>query len=103
MSDYEMMCFQIITSVGSAKSYYLEAINEAKKGNFEKSEILIEDGEKDFLEGHKVHTELVQRDARGEDVKLTLILMHAEDQLMTADSFKILAKEFIEIYKRIGK
>ena len=32
-----------------------------------------------------------------------LILMHAEDQLMSAETFRIMAEEFIEVYKKIEK
>ena len=32
---------------------------------------------------------------------LLVILMHAEDQLMSAEGFKIIANEFIDIYKRM--
>ena len=31
-----------------------------------------------------------------------MILMHAEDQLMSAEAFRILADEFIALYKKIG-
>lgn len=31
-----------------------------------------------------------------------MILMHAEDQLMSAEAFRILADEFIELYKKIN-
>ena len=32
-----------------------------------------------------------------------MLLMHAEDQLMSAESFRILAEEFIELYKRMDE
>ena len=32
-----------------------------------------------------------------------MLLMHAEDQLMSAESFRILADEFIVLYKRIDE
>ncbi|MBQ1914169.1 MAG: PTS lactose/cellobiose transporter subunit IIA, partial [Selenomonadaceae bacterium] len=32
---------------------------------------------------------------------LPLLIIHAEDQLMSAEAFKILAQEFIDVYKRV--
>ncbi|MFR6523911.1 MAG: PTS lactose/cellobiose transporter subunit IIA, partial [Lachnospiraceae bacterium] len=32
-----------------------------------------------------------------------MLLMHAEDQLMSAEAFRILADEFITLYKRIDE
>ena len=29
--------------------------------------------------------------------------MHAEDQLMSAETFRIMAEEFIEVYKKMEK
>lgn len=101
MEKLEMICFQIISNVGTARSHYINAIHEAKKGNFEEAYKLIEKGTDIFTEGHKVHAQLIQEEAGGNDIQINLLLIHAEDQLMAADSFKILAKEFIELYKEM--
>ena len=37
MEGLELQCFQIISAVGMARSSYIEAIQEAKKGNFEEA------------------------------------------------------------------
>lgn len=99
MEGLELISFKIISAVGEARSCYIEAIREAKKGNFEKADALIEEGAKVFIEGHHAHAELIQQEANGEPVVPTLMLMHAEDQLMSADGFKIIAQEFIDVYK----
>ena len=101
MEELEMMCFQIITNVGSAKSSYIEAIQFAKQGDYEKAFDSIKEGNEMFKEGHKAHAELITMEASGKPVQVSLILMHAEDQLMNADSFKIIAIEMIDLYKKI--
>ena len=35
--------------------------------------------------------------------ELNLILVHAEDQMMSAESFRIIAEEFIAVYKRLSE
>ena len=34
---------------------------------------------------------------------MTLLLTHAEDQLMSAEAFGILSREFVDLYKEIKK
>lgn len=95
--------FQIIAAVGNARSLYIEAIQAAKVGDFEKAAELVAEGEQSFLIGHEAHTALVQAEAKGDPTSMTLMLTHAEDQLMSAEAFGILAGEFIEVYRRMGR
>lgn len=97
-----MVAFQIISNVGEARSLYIEAIQFAKQKDFEKAEELIQKGEVAFLNGHRAHGELIQKEAAGEAANMTLLMTHAEDQLMSAEAFGILSKEFVEVYKRLG-
>ncbi|NWN96299.1 MAG: PTS lactose/cellobiose transporter subunit IIA [Bacillus sp. (in: Bacteria)] len=99
MDDLELACFNIISFVGSAKSSYIEAIQYAKKGDFEQAETLMEKGVEMFQKGHKSHAELIQKEASGNKTTMTLLLVHAEDQLMAAESFRTIAQEFIDVYK----
>ncbi len=53
-----------------------------------------------FDEGHDAHAQLIQQEAAGEKTELSIILMHAEDQLMSAEGFSIIAEEFIQVCKK---
>ena len=86
-----------------ARSLFIEAIQEAKAGNFEAAEQKINEGNENFTTGHHAHAQLIQQEASGEVTQMTLLLTHAEDQLMSAEAFKILAQEFIDLYKEIKK
>lgn len=101
MDEKELIIFKIISAVGTARSMYIEAIQLAKTGDFEGAENLISEGEKAFVEGHHAHVELIQKEATGEKTDVSLILVHAEDQLMSAEGFKIIAEELIDVYKNI--
>lgn len=103
MEEIELASFQIISAVGEARSLYIEAIQEAKIGNFKSALEKIEEGKKMFEEGHNAHLGLIQKESNGEEVIPKLILLHAEDQLMSAEGFKIIAEEFIDVYKSIKK
>lgn len=102
MENNELICFQIISAVGSAKSMYLEAMVEAKNGDFEKAASLIEEGLDMFKNGHHYHAKLIQQEASGEKTDINLLLVHAEDQMMSAETIKIMAEEFISLYKKLA-
>lgn len=105
MEDFETILFQIISFVGSARSSYIEAIEQARHGDFEKAEELVKSGKDQFNEGHHAHMKLIQKSAAGEleAGNCQMLLMHAEDQLMSAEAFGILAEEFMELYKILHK
>lgn len=102
MEGLELTAFQIISAVGTARSCYIEAIAEAKKGHFADAEKLIADGDESFNDGHDVHLALLTQEAQdGAGSTLSMLILHAEDQLMSAEGFKTIAIEFIDAYRRI--
>lgn len=101
MGGLEQSAFQIISLVGTARSSYIEAIQAAKQGDYAKAEQLIKEGDEAFVEGHDAHTSLLTREASGEKNIVSLLILHAEDQLMSAEAFKTIALEFISVYQRL--
>lgn len=101
--SFDMIAFQIISNVGSAKSLVMEALYAAKEGDFVLAEEKLAESKKFFVEGHKIHASLIQKEAAGGKVGFSLLFMHAEDQLMTTEMMSELVKEMIEMYKRFGK
>lgn len=101
MEGIELLSFQMISFNGSARSCFVEAIMAAKEGDFERAEQLMAEGEEQFVEGHRVHAQLIQKEASGEPTVVNLLLIHAEDQMMSAELLKIVAAELIDIHKRI--
>ena len=100
MEGLELIAFQIISAVGTARSCYIEAIQEAKRGDYAAAEKLIGEGDAAFVEGHDAHAGLLQQEAEKGGSVVNLLLLHAEDQLMSAEGFKTIAQEFIEVYQR---
>lgn len=99
----EQASFQIIAAVGAARSNYIEAIHRAEAGDFDGAEALIKEGQEIFTAGHDAHFGLIQQEAAGEQSELALILVHAEDQLMSAEAFGILAREFVSVYRKLAE
>ena len=102
MEGLERICFKII-AVGAARSCFIEAMQIARKGDYEKAEQLIQDGEKEFVNAHQAHAELITNEANGNKTDVTLLLLHAEDQIMSAETIKIMALEMIEMCRQFNK
>ncbi|MGG7056961.1 PTS lactose/cellobiose transporter subunit IIA [Clostridium nigeriense] len=101
MENLELICFEIISSVGMARGSFIEAIDLANEGNFDGAKDKILEGDNYFSSGHSAHMKLIQQEAEGNNTEFALLLIHAEDQLMSAESFKILAEKFIALNKKI--
>lgn len=103
MNNAELVCLQIITDVGNARSKYIEAIQEAKIGDYEACNALLKEGNESYQRGYRKHAQLVGKEAEGSKADLSLLLIHAEDQLMSAESFKILCNEFVDVYRKFDR
>ena len=97
------LAFQLILHAGNAKSLAMEAMFVAKKGNFDEAEAKLNEADSAFNEAHHVQTDLIQKEAGGTDFDLPLIMIHAQDHLMTTLTLKDLAREIIDLHKLIKK
>lgn len=102
MNELELVAFEIISNVGMAKSLAIEAIREAREDNYEKAENKIAEAKDFLIQGHHAHAGLITKEANGEKLEFSLIIMHAEDQLISAETIKDLAIELIEMNKKIS-
>ncbi len=99
----QLLSFQIILHAGNARSFAMEAIQEAKAYHFKNAREKIESAEEEFIIAHQEQTKLLQLEAQGNKYEMTVILVHAQDHLMTAMTVKDLAVEMIEMYEKIEK
>lgn len=95
-----MIGFEIVAYSGDARSKLLEALKFAKKGELDKVDPLIEEAKKNLLDAHKAQTEMITLEAQGEELDLGLIMVHAQDHLMTTLLLKDLIYNLIDIYKK---
>jgi len=103
MEGLELVAFEIISNVGMGKSLAIEALREARQGNYEEAHKKIEEAKEFLVKGHHSHASLIQQEAAGERVEISLMVMHAEDQLMCAETIKDLAIEIIAMHKDLSR
>ncbi len=100
--EMEMICFQIISCVGTAKSCYVNSIAKAEEGDFDAAADLVKQGDEAYNGGHEVHMRLLQAEASGAGKKtLPLLLLHAEDQMASAETCKLMAQNFAKVYREL--
>ena len=92
----------LIMNGGNAKSDAMEAIYAAKTGDFATADAKIKDAEESLVKAHHSQTGLLTQEAQGENMTVTLLTVHSQDHLMNAITFKDLAKEVIDLYKKIA-
>lgn len=97
--DIEVVAMELVGNAGEARSLAFEALAEAKKGNYEKAEELLEKSKEASLRAHHTQTELICNEADGNKVEIGLLMVHAQDHLMTSILARELITEMIEIYK----
>ena len=91
----------LIVHAGNVKSDAMEAIQAAKKGDFSEATEKIQQAEASLVEAHHAQTGMLTKEAQGDHMTVTLLTVHSQDHLMTAIAFTDLAKEIIDLYKRV--
>jgi len=100
MMNSEQIVFTIIMHAGDARSHALEALRYAREGNGDEAEKSMEKAKSELVEAHHIQTELLQAEAGGQKQDVNLLLIHAQDHLMTAILAKDLIEEMILMYKK---
>lgn len=96
MQDYGMM------NGGNAKSDAMEAIQAAKQSDFVTADAKMKAAEESLVKAHHSQTGMLTQEAQGNHMEVTLLTVHSQDHLMTSIAFTDLAKELIELYKKIA-
>ncbi len=97
----ELASFEIISSVGAARSCIIEAMQLARQGKFKIAYGKIDEANRYLSDGHKKHVELIQKESEGDEVPVSILFMHAEDQFMTTYSLRDVAYEMIAIWEEL--
>ena len=89
----------LIVNAGNAKSNAMEAIQAAKKGDFDLAEEKLKAADQSLVEAHHSQTGLLTEEANGKPMNVTLLAVHSQDHLMTGITFNDMAREVVDIYK----
>ena len=102
IKDNEQISFTIISYAGIAKSKAILAIKAALEYDFDKYKDLIKKAEKSLVEAEQAHMTLVQKEAKKEVLPFSMLLLHAEDIMMSAQTFIDLGANIMQQSKKLA-
>lgn len=97
-SATDLVSMNIIANSGDARSFAFHALEETKLGNFEEAKRLMKHSDEAATLAHKAQTELLFSEANGDKQEINVLLIHAQDHLMTSMLAAELIKEIILLY-----
>ncbi|MGG7447973.1 PTS N,N'-diacetylchitobiose transporter subunit IIA [Kosakonia oryzendophytica] len=97
--ELEEQVMGIIINAGQSRSLCYEALQSAKQGNFADADEKMQQAQHFAREAHLVQTQLIEADEGEGKTKMTLVMVHAQDHLMTSILAKELVTELIDIYR----
>lgn len=100
-SQSQLVAFNIILHSGSARTNIHEALACMREGKFEEADTKLEEADKELVLAHQAQTDLLQEFSRGTTIEIQIIMVHAQDHLMTTMTLLEVAKEMEHLYKRV--
>lgn len=100
--DLEMAAMQLVGNAGESRSLTFEALRAARVKDFDLAEKKLSEAKEASLKAHEIQTELICAEADGNGVDLGLLMVHAQDHLMTALLARELVEELVGFYKDIA-
>lgn len=90
--DLESISMTLIAYSGDARTKFFKALALARKGDLPGAEELMQKAKESSVEAHNAQTQILTQEARGKEIEVNVLLVHAQDHLMTS----MLAGELIE-------
>lgn len=97
----EEVSMGLIANSGASRTFAFEALKCAENGNYEEALSLLKKSNDSFVTAHKIQTELLSMEARDEEIEISILLIHAQDHLMTSMLAKELIEKLINMHEKI--
>ena len=99
--ESQLVAFNIILHSGTARALVHDAINLMKVHDFEGAQAKMAEADEELVAAHQSQTDLLQSFAGGTKIEIEIIMVHAQDHLMTTMTLKEIAIELEPIYKAL--
>jgi cellobiose PTS system EIIA component len=98
--DIQLIAFNIILYSGNAKTKIHDAFKAMRQADFITANQLLDEANEDILQAHYSQTELLQNYANGTKITMEIIMVHAQDHLMTTMTMREIALEMAQLYEQ---
>ncbi len=93
----------IILNAGDARLHISEAINAIAENQYGLANEKLKLAQKKMTEAHEIQTNMIQGEARGENIRYSMLFTHAQDTLMTINSELNLTKQLYKVFEAFEK
>lgn len=97
--ELELSMIEIVALSGDARTKLLSAVKKAHEGDFDAANALVEEAQGLLNDAHNAQTDLLTAEARGEITTPTVLLVHAQDHLMTTMLLRDIIDTLFDIYR----
>ncbi|WP_225085690.1 PTS lactose/cellobiose transporter subunit IIA [Pectobacterium colocasium] len=100
--DMEQTVMELLINAGEARSNAMMAIQAARQREWQQADDLLAASLEAAREAHRVQTQLIGLDEGQGKVPVNLIMVHAQDHLMTAMLCRDLAEEIVLLRREMA-
>ncbi|BCL68486.1 N,N'-diacetylchitobiose-specific phosphotransferase enzyme IIA component [Vibrio nigripulchritudo SFn27] len=101
--EQETVVMDIICNAGEARSLCFEALALARKSEFDNAQASLKQAKECLNRAHLTQTQLIEADQGEGKVPMTLVMVHAQDHLMTTILAHELATEMVELHQKLAE
>lgn len=99
--EWEQTLFNLILHAGNARSKAKEAAELAGLGQWDQAQACMNEANAEQLEAHKLNVGIIRREAGGQKVPFSVLLVHAMDLLLLAWSELDYTEQYIAMCRRV--
>ena len=100
--NIEEIVMNIIIHSGEARGYMYQALSDAKEEKYCEIEDLMQKANDSIGKAHDIQTSMIQQEAEGTPLQVSVLFVHSQDHLMTTISEKNFISEIIELRKDLN-
>lgn len=97
------VAFAIILDSGQARTLIHESFQLMRTAHYLEAQERLDQANDALVEAHKAQTNMLQEYASGTKIEMEIIMVHAQDHLMTTMTLKEVALEMLFLYQRGGE
>ena len=101
--EIQVTAFEIILHSGNGRTIVHEAFGLMDDSKFTEAQQKLDDANEEILQAHLSQNDLLKKYASGTVIDMEIIMVHAQDHLMTTMTLYEVANQMMNMYKKIAE
>lgn len=99
--EIQGVSFQLILESGDARTIVHEAFRLMRESKYEEADKALAKANEAIIRAHGSQTDLLQKFADGTSIEIDILMIHAQDHLMTTMTLREVAVELLHLYQLV--